>query len=78
MQHPARLAHAIRQEGLGDRAARGKWCYEELEKDREQAGEKTIWKGIDTWCINFPMQCGQSHQFLAKWRNNESVPMGRR
>ena len=54
------------------------WCYEELEKEREQGGEKTSWKGADTWCTNFPMRCGQSHQFLAEWLNNESVPMGRR
>jgi hypothetical protein len=62
MQHPAGSAHAIRQEGLGDRAAWGKWCYEELEKEIEQGGEKTSWKGADTRC----MRCGQSHQF---WRS---------
>ena len=30
MQHPAGLAHVIRQQGLGDRVVWGKWCYEEL------------------------------------------------
>ena len=37
MQHQAGLAHVIRQQGLGDRVAWGKWCYEELEKEREKA-----------------------------------------
>ena len=32
MQHPAGLAHVIRQQGLGDRVAWGKRCYEEVEK----------------------------------------------
>ena len=40
----AGLAHVIRQQGLGDRVAWGKWCYEELEKEREQGGEKASWK----------------------------------
>jgi len=48
MQHPAGLAHVIRQQGLGDRVAWGKWCYEKLEKEREQGGEKASWKGADT------------------------------
>ena len=53
MQYSAGLAHVIRQQGLGDRVAWGKWCYEELEKEREQGGEKASWKGADTWCTNF-------------------------
>jgi hypothetical protein len=48
----------IRQQGLGDRVVWGKWCYEELEKEREQGGEKTSWKVADTWCTNFLMRCG--------------------
>ena len=38
MQHPAGLAHVTRQQGLGDRVTWGKWCYEELEKERERGG----------------------------------------
>ena len=75
MQHPAGLAHVIQQQGLGDRVAWGKWCYEELEKEREQGGEKASWKGADTWCTNFLIRPGQSRQFLADWLSNESVPM---
>ena len=56
----------------------GKCCYEELEKEREQGGEKKSWKGADTLCTNFLMRGGQSHQFLAEWLRNESVPMGSR
>jgi len=78
MQHPPGLAHVIRQQGLGDRVAWGKWCYEELEKEREQGGAKASWKGADTWCTNFLIRQGQSHQFVADWISNESVPMKRR
>ena len=78
MQHPAGLAHVIRQQGLGDRVAWGKWCYEKLEKKREQGGEKARWKVTDTWCTNFLIRQGQSHQFVADWIGNESVPMKRR
>ena len=78
MQHPLELAHVIRQQGIGDRVAWGKWCYEELPKLREQGGEKASWKGADTWCANFLIRGDQSHQFLAEWLHNESVPMGRR
>ena len=44
MQHPPELVHVIRQQGLGDRIAWGKWCYEELEKEREQGGETTSFR----------------------------------
>ena len=56
----------------------GEVLYEELEKEREQGGEKTSWKGADTWCTNFLMRCSQRHQFLAEWLSDESVPMARR
>ena len=47
MQHPPGLVHVMRQQGLGDRVAWGKWCYEELEKEREQGGAKASWKGAE-------------------------------
>ena len=78
MQPPVGLMHVIRQQGLGDWTVWGKWCLEELEKEREQGREKASWKGADTWCTNFLIRPSESHQFLADWLHNESVPMKRR
>ena len=78
MQHPVGLMHVIRQQGLGDRTVWGKWCFEELGKERKQDREKASWKGADTWCTDFLIRPDQSRQFLADWLHNESVPMKRR
>ena len=78
MQHPAGLSHVIRQQGLGNRFARRKWCYEELEKEVDQGGEKASWNGADTRCTNFLIRCDQNHQYLAEWLHYESVPLRRR
>ena len=73
MVHLAGLEHNIRQKGIGDRVAWGKWCYVELEKERSGRREVKL-EGARMWCANFLIRRGQSNSFLGEWFDNDSIP----
>ena len=57
----------------GVNGATRNWKRKENKAERKRVGREQT-RGAPIFLI----RCGQSHQFLAEWLNNESVPMGSR